>query len=140
MSRNHLHIIGWTKRQLKNIVIKLKPVYRMRHNTIYSNRRLFNRSLKPTLQSLYFATTSWENYFKLCKMPQDGTFGGNGGQFWNVSYVKGIRAINHAKGPNTFTFWCSLVDICITIIIENSIYQNGVGKETFGMRYRMTRL
>lgn len=73
-------------------------------------------------------------------MPQDGTFGGSGGQFWNVSYIKVIRAINHAKGLNTFTFWCSLMDIWITIIIEISIYQNGVGKEIFGMRYRMTHL
>lgn len=68
------------------------------HN-IYSNRRLFNRSLKPTLQSLYFAKTSWDDYFQLCKMPQVGTYGGSGGQFWNVSYVKVVRAIDHAKGP-----------------------------------------
>lgn len=73
-------------------------------------------------------------------MPRDGTFGGSGGQFWNVSYVKVVRAINHAKGPNTFTFWCSLMDIWITINIENSIYKNGVGKEIFGMMYRMTHL
>lgn len=68
----------------------------------YSDRTVFDRSLKPNATAIFRPQRILKNYFPLLETLQNDTLKGGGVGFRKFSYAKAGRALHHLKGLCTY--------------------------------------